>query len=158
MQDTVHHKMGHILDLSHTGDEDSFGYAGEKPSLATCPPHYAYSGYVFGQDDSSALQYHVGAGGHLSANKSMEEAGYPKYWDLTGGQMSIIAGGAHQGDQYLRWTPTSTGQYVYQTTNLARRPTDPDAWDIRKRVYSTVTNGGSFSPVGLDTLSVRGKL
>ncbi len=116
------HEMGHTVWLIHTGDEDSYGTNDNPSRMATCVAPGVYLHYS--QDDAQDLTHKKSTGGNLplTANRSFEEGDlFPTYWGRYGlGTWDIIISqSAPFGDNYLSWTPSGVGQYVYQTHNYS---------------------------------------
>ena len=122
VEDVAAHEFGHVAGLLHTGDDDS--HDGNRPIMATCTSGVGDNSRTFSQDDEEGLVHRAtnNAKSPMTANRSFE-TGTTKYWGKTGGSWSVIAHSgskpASSGSDLLSWTPSSSTNYVYQTTNYA---------------------------------------
>lgn len=132
------HEMGHILGLHHTGDDDSFN-GDNPPTMATCLSQSVAATRKYAQDDAGAVLFRLSGLNPeiIHANEGFEED--TKYWGKTGGAWSVVIGGAVNGDKYLKYNPSSTSYYVYQTMNFAVSGSKVDARVNQRRDASTDT-------------------
>jgi hypothetical protein len=134
LQDVVRHEMGHIFDLTHTGTGDSFGFTNEMATLSTC---VGGTQRVMGQDDGGALHHKVDSAANpaTTANFTFEDGATPLWWGIYG-VGTIETDSPFRGDRYLKWTPSSSTDYVYQTMNYAHSASQTiDVMLAMKRVY-----------------------
>lgn len=109
----LQHEMGHILELEHTGDEDSFD--GGKPIMSTCMSFTSGSGREIRQDDWQNLHYqkaYVNGGETMSANLGFNRG--LSYFAATGGNYWYTDSSARTRFKRPNWG------YFYQTTAVAR--------------------------------------
>lgn len=135
------HEMGHILTLHHTGTTDDIG--GLVETMATCQNSTTTS---LSQDDyGNLIHKHTPLSpATITANDGFEQSS-PLQWWGTGSLASFTysSSSPHSGTYAARFTPSTSGGYVYQTMNYAAAAgelVDARTW-VRKT--SSLSTSGS---------------
>ena len=143
------HEMGHVLGLNHTGWEDSFD--SNKPIMGICD----YDNMEVAQDDRGNVVRLLGdlSPGTIHANAGFE-MGSKEYWGKSSvASWSVSTLNTLDGDYNLRFKPSATNGYVYQTMNVAADETSTD-FDARFN-YRKVSTGSTTGKMTMQILSRR---
>ena len=138
-KDTAAHEMGHHLEMWHTGAYDHFG--GSEPSyMGICEE--VFSGQALSQDDNGHASHHWGAANNpgIHANAGFEAG--TLYWGTSSATSYTSTADPYNGSKSLRWRPSASGGYVYQTMNLVDAGGRAiDARTAYKKVSTAATTG-----------------
>jgi hypothetical protein len=142
MESVARHEMGHILDLTHTGKDDSFG--GPTPAMATC---VGLQGKAMSQDDYGGLIHKQTSQQReaIHANASFEQG--TSWWGISNiASFFTTTAHASDGTTSARIRPNSSTGYLFQTMNYAAAAGEPiDARINIRRLDSSHTGVMSFN-------------
>lgn len=139
-RDVAAHEMGHHLEMWETGAYDHFG--GSEPSyMGICEE--VSSGQALSQDDWGHATHKWGGATHPSLHANIGFEAGTLWWGKSGvSDFSATTADPYAGDWHLRWRPSVSNGYVYQTMNYVNAGGKKvDAQTAFKKVSSSATTG-----------------
>lgn len=134
----LQHELGHVLEMEHTGDDDTFD--GRTPIMSTCTSSFETGSVrTISQDDTQNLQHQTSA---LNPQTMTANLGFNRgtsYFAKSGSTQWFV-----DSSTRLQWRPnTNPSGYFYQTTAAARALVETSNQKYSARINWARINWGS---------------